>query len=443
MAAVTSVDERHVQNTRDQRPLKVLLSAYACEPNRGSEPGIGWQWATRLAELGHEIHVVTRTNNREAIVAACAAKPIPTLHFLYFDLPKWASFWKRGGRGVRLYYFLWQCFSYPTVRGLHRRIQFDVVHHLTFGVFRQPSLLSLLDAPFIFGPVGGGERAPYRLRSSLPRAARGREWLRDFANLYARIDPLLRLVLRRASKILCKTQETLDCIPRLYRKQCEVFLEIGADLPPATAPGHSPKPLKGYSQMASTPLRVLYVGRLVPMKGLHLALPAFKHLLGEYPDARLTLVGDGPQEPELRALANELGIQTQIDWRGWVPQERLQSIYSTHDVFLFPSLHDSSGNAVLEAMTRGLPVVCLNLGGPATIIDAFSGIGVDATTPETAIQQLGEALTLLAGHPELRIFLSHGALARANTFFSWSNQVKRMNELYYALQTDPNRRAAS
>jgi glycosyltransferase involved in cell wall biosynthesis len=434
MAVVTSLQE-HRARDRPQRPLKVLLSAYACEPNRGSEPGIGWQWATRLAKLGHEIHVVTRENNRESIVAACGAHPIPTLHFIYFDLPKWASFWKKGGRGVHLYYFLWQCFSYPIVRDLHRRVGFDVVHHLTFGVFRQPSLLGLLGAPFVFGPVGGGERAPRKLRSTLPPVARVKEWLRDAANVYARIDPFLRFVFRRSSRILCKTEETLGCIPRFYRKQCEVFLEVGADVPAVAAPSYS-----RISRVSS--LRVLYVGRLVHMKGLHLALPAFKQLLNEYPESRFTLVGSGAQELELRAIADELGIQSNIEWRGWLPREQLHDVYSTHDVFLFPSLHDSSGNAVLEAMTRGLPVVCLNRGGPAALIDSFSGITIDAVQPQEAIQQLGEALTLLARRPELRVFLSHGALARASNAFSWGNQVKRMNELYYKLQLHQDRRAS-
>jgi glycosyltransferase involved in cell wall biosynthesis len=431
MAVVTSLQERRLRIKSRPRPLKVLLSAYACEPDRGSEPGIGWQWATRLAELGHELYVITRENNREAIERACNSRPIPTLHFVYFDLPRWASFWKRGGRGVHLYYFLWQCCSYRLARNLHRCLRFDVVHHLTFGVFRQPSLLALLGAPFIFGPVGGGESAPTTLRQSMPPLARGKERLRDLANVYAKIDPLLRFVLRRTTKILCKTSATLDCIPRLYREHCELFLEVGTE--------RSTVPARNHVVVSRTPaLRVLYVGRLVHMKGLHLALPAFKHLLAEFPESRLTLVGSGPQELELRLLATQLGIEAHIDWLGWLPRDQLPSIYSAHDVFLFPSLHDSSGNAVLEAMARGLPIVCLNLGGPAALIDAFSGIAIDADEPRAAAERLGSALVLLARRPELRIFLSRGAQARANDQFSWGAQVRRMNALYYQLQPRPD-----
>lgn len=407
-----------------QRPLRILLSAYACEPDRGSEPGIGWQWATRLAATGHEVVVITRANNKDSIEQAMRDKPIPTLRFYYYDLPKWASFWKRDGRGVHLYYLLWQWLSFRTAHRLHREWRFDVVHHLTFGVFRQPSWLALLDAPCIFGPVGGGEKAPRSMRRGLPKMARWKEWLRDVANLYARVDPLLRLALRRTAAILCKTPETLNSLPRRYRAQSSLFLEIGAEPQPPTLTETRQEP----------GLRVLYVGRLVYLKGLHLALPAFAQLLAQFPHSRFTIVGSGPQEQELRNIAAQLHIEANVDWIPWLPHDQVMHVYAKNDVFLFPSLHDSSGNAVLEAMTNGLPVVCLKLGGPAAIVDSFSGIRVDAHDPTMAAQHLGSALSLLASKPLLRSFLARGAYARANNYFSWRSQIERMIALYYSVQ---------
>ena len=87
--------------------MKVLMSAYACEPGKGSEPAVGWNWALQAARR-HEVWVLTRGNNREAIEAELAESPVGNLHFVYHDLPRWASFWKRGGRGLHLYYLLWQ-----------------------------------------------------------------------------------------------------------------------------------------------------------------------------------------------------------------------------------------------------------------------------------------------------------------------------------------------
>jgi glycosyltransferase involved in cell wall biosynthesis len=438
-AKLSQVQQRRPQHGHARQPLRILLSAYACEPDRGSEPGIGWQWATRLAELGHEIVVITRANNAAAIDAAMSANHIPTLHFVYIDLPKWASFWKRSGRGVHLYYFLWQFFSFPTAYRLHRKWRFDIVHHLTFGVFRQPSWLALLDAPCVFGPVGGGEKAPRSLRKGMPMKSRLAELARDIANLYAKIDPMLSFALKRTTTVLCKTEETRSALPRSYLANSEVFVEIG------TEPKHDQSAAKRFlagetasheSPRDETPtpaIRVLYVGRLIHWKGLHFALPAFAQLLREFPDSRFTIVGRGPQEPELRRLTKQLKIEHRVDWMPWLPHDEVLTEYGKHDVFLFPSLHDSSGNAVLEAMTNGLPVVCLKLGGPATIVDCFSGIRIDTQEPELAIQHLGSALALLAGNPSFRNYLSQGAYARANNYFSWRSQIDRMTALYYSL----------
>jgi glycosyltransferase involved in cell wall biosynthesis len=167
---------------------------------------------------------------------------------------------------------------------------------------------------------------------------------------------------------------------------------------------------------------------------MHLALPAFAKLLEEFPFARFTIVGSGPHEFELRSLALTLGINHKIEWVPWLPHAKVLEMYAQNDVLLFPSLHDSSGNVVLEAMMYGLPVVCLNIGGPAAIVDSFSGIRVSAQSPEDAVEQLGSALLLLARNPTFRAFLSRGALARANNHFSWPAQIERMTSLYYTVQ---------
>ena len=215
--------------------MKILLSAYACEPGKGSEPGIGWNWALGLARAGHEVWVLTRANNRPAIERALAAIAPMSLHFVYYDLPAWARWWKRGGRGVRTYYLLWQWGAYRQARRLCRAIRFDLVHHLTFGVFRHPSFMGRLGLPFVFGPVGGGETAPRALRRTFPLRGYLADAARDAANWLVRIDPLMASVYRRAALTLCKTAETLERVPGRYRDKCRVVLEVGTDaaeLPP-------------------------------------------------------------------------------------------------------------------------------------------------------------------------------------------------------------------
>ena len=409
-----------------KRQLRVLLSAYACEPDKGSEPGIGWQWALNLAAAGHAVHAITRANNRDAIERALAQQPVPGLQFSYYDLPRWARWWKRGGRGVHLYYLLWQWGAYRLARKLCRAHRFDVAHHITFGVFRQPSFMAFLGVPFVFGPVGGGESAPPGLRRSFPWRGKLVDRLRDLANAVVRFDPLMHAVYRRANVILCKTRETLEAIPLRYRAKCRLQLELGTAGVPAAPTNRSGREL-----------RLLYAGRLVYLKGVHLALPAFARLLQRHPRARFTIVGSGPEQARLHCLANVLGIAHAIDWRSWLPQSELMDLYAQHDVLLFPSLHDSSGNTVLEALACGLPVVCLDLGGPRALVDDRCGIRVHADDERGAIEGLADALLTLARQRKRRAQMATAARERTRVEFSWSRQTERMSRIYLIASTQP------
>jgi hypothetical protein len=150
MGAGVGREPRAAENA-DTRRLKVLVSAYACEPGRGSEPGVGWHVVVEAARH-HEVWAITRANNRSVIEADLARNPIPNLHLVYYDLPRWARWWKRGARGTRLYYYLWQLALYPVARREHRRIGFDLAHHVTFVKYWMPSLLPFLPVPFLWGP---------------------------------------------------------------------------------------------------------------------------------------------------------------------------------------------------------------------------------------------------------------------------------------------------
>ena len=416
------IDLRLPLASAEQRPLRILLSAYACEPDRGSEPGVGWRWAIELARAGHQVWVITRANNRAAIERALEAKPVSNLSFIYHDLPaRWRG-WKRGGRGVRLYYVLWQWGAYRAARRLRRRVCFDVVHHLTFGVFRHPSFMAFLGVPFVFGPVGGGETAPRSLRRTFPLRGYLADLARDVANWAVRLDPLMAAVYRRSAATLCKTDETLRCIPARYRSRCLVQIEVG------TEEGGPAEP----ERREGGPLRILYTGRLLYWKGVHLGLMAFAKLRETDAVATLTVIGSGPDEAWLRALAGRLGIGAAVNWIPWMERAGVMQAYLHHDAFLFPSLHDSSGNAVLEALASGLPVVCLDAGGPALLVDASCGFRVHPGTPEQAVNGLAEALAALAGDPMLARAMGRAAMRRAREDFSWQRQVARMERVYVA-----------
>jgi glycosyltransferase involved in cell wall biosynthesis len=390
--------------------LKVLLSAYACEPGKGSEPGMGWHWAVEIARLGHEVHILTRANNVPACERGLASLSGLRLSVHGYDLPRWARWWKEGQRGVRLYYVLWQWGALRRAQALNRAQRFDLVHHITFAVWRHPSFMGRLGIPFVFGPVGGGEDTPRALRQSLPLRAKIVEVLRAAANRLAALDPLLLSTLRRASLVLYKTTDTLAHIPRRFHAKCICIQDVATDKDGvAQSPAFSSGP------------NVLFSGRLLYWKGVHLALRALAQVRTQLPDARLTIVGDGRDRPWLQNLARELGLESAVDWRGLLAHPEVLRIYATHTAFVFPSLHDSGGTVVMESLAQGLPVVCLDLGGPGAILPAQCGVKIPAhgRTEEQVVADLAAAMIRLATDAELHATLAANALEAARRM-TWS-----------------------
>jgi glycosyltransferase involved in cell wall biosynthesis len=404
--------------------MKVLISAYGCEPNRGSEPGIGWHWALETARLGHEVWVLTRANNRETIEAELAkSPPIKNLHFLYYDLPLWVRWWKKGNRRVHLYYFFWQWGAYLLAKRVHKAERFERVQHVTFSSIILPIFMGNLKIPFVFGPVGGGDRAPWRLRMRYSWRGWIKDGVRDLAISLIRINPIILRSFKQAERIYVTSEATLSLLPRKYRQKAVVQLSIAFS---------SEEMLRLPEKPPSDPInnnhvKVLYGGRLVYWKGMDLGLPAFAQLQREVPDARLTIVGKGPDEQRLRTLAQKLGVADQIDWIPWVDRKELPVIFTSHDVCLFPSLHESGGMVALEAMSHSLPVVCFAIGGPATTVNETCGLKVETKglSADQAILAMADCMIQLARDPLWLHRLSKGAAKRAKEF-SWPSLVARL-----------------
>ena len=322
---------------------------------------------------------------------------------------------------------LWQWGAYLAVRHLYREMKFDIVHHITFGVFRHPSFMAFLHAPFVFGPVGGGETAPRELRGTFPLRGYLSDLARDLGNWIARFDPVMKAVYARSALILCKTRETLLQIPARYHDKCVVQTEVGIDFG-ALAPRHSRQRDGGH-------FRALYVGRLVYWKGLHLGLMAFARFR-ETHAARLTIIGSGPDEAWFRELVQQLGIGEDVTWISRMAHAAVLKVYPLYDAFLFPSLHDSSGNSVLEALANGLPVVCLDTGGPAELVDSSCGFRVPPGAPGLVVGGLTQALATLAENTALAQDMQQAALRRVREHFLWRQQAARMARVYTRVHPD-------
>jgi glycosyltransferase involved in cell wall biosynthesis len=409
--------------------MRILLSAYACEPGKGSEPGVGWNHVKQAARF-HEVWVLTRSNNRAGIEEALAMEPMPNVHWIYFDFPRWASFWKKGQRGIRLYYSLWQLVMYWKARKLHREVRLDLAHHVTFVTYWLPTFLPLLPIPFIWGPVGGGESAPRSFRSSFSLKGRMYEATRKFARTISEFNPFVRLAARRAAIALATTKETAARLEILGCKRVSILAEAALSAKEISELGEIPIREGG-------PFRVLSLGRLLHWKGFELGLRAFARFQARFPNTEYWLIGGGPERQFLERLSRELGVEKKVVFFGKLPRNQVLEKLAACDVLLFPSLHDSGGWVTLEAMASGRPVVCLDLGGPAVMATEETGIKILAINPEQATTDLTAALERLAADPGHLAQLAQAGRLRIDQEFNWERRGEQLARLYQQLVNTP------
>lgn len=392
--------------------MKILLSAFSFAPNVGSEPGVGWRWAAELGQR-HEVTVVTDVTRRVLVEADGVQLP-PNVRVLYFR-PGWLRAIPLNSATAPMLYALWQFGLLGFARRLRREQGVDLAMHCTYGVFRHPSFLGYLGIPFVFGPVGGGEDAPLALKRSIHGREKFKELLRSLLNKVVLLDPFLWAAYAKATLILTKTEDTRQALPWPFRSRAIVYPEIGIDVhsgiqPQERKPGES--------------LRVLFAGRLLGWKGAHLAIRAVALAVAQGNPVEFTLLGKGPFESELRKVAHKVGMHDSIRWVSHMSQQELFALYQTMHCFLFPSLHDSSGNVVLEAQAFGLPVICLDVGGPATLVTSESSLVVstDNLDEEGVVTRLAEAIQLLARDEPRRLAMCKEALEHSRSM-SWKDRA--------------------
>jgi glycosyltransferase involved in cell wall biosynthesis len=400
-----------------EKRLKVLMSAYACEPGKGSEPEVGWQWALQMARF-HDVTVLTRENNRASIEAEIPRMNAPKPKFIYFDLDPLFLNLKRAFGMHRIYYVLWQRAAKKIVAEQIRREKFDLLHHVTFATFRYTTAIWNHGVPCIWGPVGGVESIPAALLPWRYPAALFSEVVRNFDNL---IQTATLGVLRQRAK-------QSDLVLVSTRQMQEAFLELGVATKLMPTIGLQTADFSAPPRVAHRePLRILYVGNLLPLKGLDLALEALK-VSGV--NVRFTLIGSGPFRKKLDALVIKLGLGERVEFRGRLPRDQTLAAYKNFDVCLFPSLHDTGGYAVIEAMCNAMPTICLAAGGPDTAIRDGGGISVPLGSRAQVVAGLAEAIRAYDSDRERLVRDGNIARQRVEENYDWAHKGRRMNQFY-------------
>lgn len=405
--------------------MKILLSAYACDPRYGGERSFGWNWAISLAKLKCHVLVLTQLSNKEAIDVEIKNQSLTHVDFFYIDIPKWSKLILIGPLGGYLSYFLWQWQAYKAAVELAKLHHFELVHHVTLSTIVGASWLWRLDKPFVFGPVGGGQIAPYSFRHYFFDKW-CEEYFRSFVSRdLVRVNWLTKTTVRQANLILATNQESADLAYSLGGKNIQLFLDTGLpeDYVPTSLPNRA-KPV-------SIQMKLLWVGKLIPRKGLRLALEMLARAR-ELAPIELTIVGDGVLREKMFTWIHELDIEKIVKYKGQLPWLDLKSEYLENDVFLFTSLRDSFGSQLLEAMSLGLPIITLNHHGAAKFVPSDAGIKVNIDTPEVTLQELVNAVNYMFHQPQERSQMGERGYQFAKTQ-TWSKRAEKVFSFYNIL----------
>lgn len=418
-------------NSSQAPRLRVLLSAFACSPGKGSEPGVGWNVATRLANF-HDVTVLygdvrsghPSRHTVESWISENGA--IHGLNFVYVPPTRRMLFWERLHRIPGLWftyyraYSLWQWEAFKVAASLHRMDAFDLSHLLTFVSFRDPGYLWQLNIPFFWGPIGGVENVPLPFWPRLALEEHGRTVTRDILN---RLHPFFavrsRIAARKASLVWGASRADMRLIHEKWSAVGEHLLETG------TVPR---KRLADVSHKTQK-LRLIWSGHHVARKALPILLEAL-HLLGRNDEWSLVILGQGPCTHKWRAIANRLSLHSdRLQWLGHLPHEQAVKAFLDADVLVHTSVKEGSTSVIMEALSLGRPVICHDIGGMSFAINPSCGLKIPLVNPQRSVEGFRHAINALMNNSDLLCRLSAGAVCRAHDL-SWSNIAKTISQAY-------------
>lgn len=412
---------------------RVLLIAEQANPEFVSVPLEGWSHSQAIAEVV-DAHLVTQVRNREAILRAGL---VEGGDFTAIDSEKVAARMHklsgvlRGGKGkgwttvmalnaVSYTYFeklVWKQFGEAIKRG-----EYDVVHRLTPLSPTLPSSLAKkckkAGVPFVWGPINGGVAWPKAFNAA--RRAE-REWLSYVRDAY-KLLPGYRATRKNAQTIIVGSTATHAQVPTAYHDKCVYIPENAID------------PRKFVARRSRTvqpgePVKLAFVGRLVPYKGADMLLDAVADLVRDK-QVTVTIIGDGPEREKLSNIIEREGLADGVTLAGWVEHAQLQHTLAEHDVFSFPSIREFGGAVVLEAMAVGLVPVVVDYGGPGELVTDSTGYRVAIGPREQIVADFREAIQKIVAAPESLEPMSRAARQRVEAHFTWPAKAQQVAAVY-------------
>jgi len=407
--------------------MNIFLGVYACEPNNGSEPEVGWKMLKEIAKQfpNATIYAITKANNKELIEQEGYASNIK---FFYYEPPKWLTFWKKGNRGVRTYYYIWLIGSALFMK--KQNIKFDIIHHITFVNDWLPSFFWILkseDMKFIWGPIGSNDPIDFKFYDSTKQ--KSKEIVTNVLKyFYRNLDPSFHICKYKADCIIGINDNVRK---KLRLNDSQYFISE-----PAIGVSKSVIESIDLVDKDSKQFTIISVGRLIYIKNFKLTIMAFNDFLKSNPhiNIKLKIVGDGADRESLEKYVDELGIKKYVEFMGKIPLKQVQEEFAKADLFLFPTL-ENAGFVIIEAMSHALPVVAMNYGGSAQFIktNVDKQLVSSTTSYEEIAKNLARKVEQFYKNRELsqKVGLQNKQDILEN--FTWEAKAKKMKKLYMEL----------
>lgn len=409
---------------------KILISAYGCEPLKGSESGVGWNWILQMAKK-NQLHIITRANNKIPIESHLPTEVAGNITFHYYDTAYVIRKFKNRAKGLYFYYFCWQLGIIPLIRKLTQLYNFNYSIHLTFGSMWMPTFLPFFKIPFIWGPVGGGDGEPSSFLKELPVKQRLMQYGRLIMNRTSFLNPAIIIPGYKAVAILTRTDNSANAIPGMFQAKVRTILET------SMAPEIFNYHINDRKQNSGV-VKLIFTGRLTPSKNVISVVRALNLIPASY-NILLTIIGSGSEKSKVRQEVEKYQLASRVQLISEISRNEVLHELSQSDIYLFPSLREGGSWALMEAMAIGLPVVCLDWSGMKVITDDTSAIRLPVTTPEQMPKDMSEAICKLIDHPELRCKMGMAARERIKNVFNWEAKGKFMEKLFSELESKRQR----
>lgn len=411
--------------------MKILVSALACNPKMGSESHVGFAAVQCLAR-DHELWVLTSPRNQGDLESARAAGQIPDhVHFIYAGKFKpWHPHrlvahlqgWKE--------YIHFTKAILPLAKRLHAEQHFEMAHHLTLVSWRVPCLLWKLNIPLIFGPVAGSDTFPMRFLPMLTPTTAGFEIVRRFSSTISSFSPAVRACIRNSAHVFAANRENAALIQRLRGGPEDVSCLLayyhsaqGAQ----SSSGSAEKPLDG-------PLRFFAGGSLIGSKGVALVLRALARAKSQGVKFRYRFGGKGPEFAHIQELITRLGLQEEVMVGDALSGKDYHDELRASHCFLLPSLRESAGITLAEAMLAGCVPIVADCGGPGQMVTGECGYKLPISNPKALIGDMTRIIVEIDRNREILRKKGPAAAERIAQGFSEEHYRSTVNAVYAAVR---------